>query len=136
MNAALLPGQGRHVAHQGRPAYVLVLEQRAMRFRRPELFILGRLAIAHAEPTKLERNTIARRPVFQYHATHGSSFHARTRSEAHESATQQGRNPEELVQEVVAQYFDEESRFIQAVNRGQEALRRGEISRMSKWPAS
>jgi predicted transcriptional regulator len=39
---------------------------------------------------------------------------------------QQGRNPDELVQEVVAQYFDEESRFIQAVNRGEEALRRGE----------
>ena len=35
-------------------------------------------------------------------------------------------NPDELVQEVVAQYFDEESRFIQAVNRGEEALRRGE----------
>ena len=43
-----------------------------------------------------------------------------------QSATQQGRNPDELVQEVVAQYFDEESRFIQAVNRGEEALRRGE----------
>jgi predicted transcriptional regulator len=43
-----------------------------------------------------------------------------------QSATEQGRNPDELVQEVVARYFDEESRFIQAVNRGEEALRRGE----------
>ena len=43
-----------------------------------------------------------------------------------QSATQQGRNPDELVQEVVARYFDEESRFIQAVNRGEEALQRGE----------
>lgn len=43
-----------------------------------------------------------------------------------QSATQQGRNPDELVQEVVARYFDEESRFIQAVTRGEEALKRGE----------
>ena len=43
-----------------------------------------------------------------------------------QSATQQGRNPDKLVQEVVARYFDEESRFIQAVKRGEEALQRGE----------
>jgi len=42
-----------------------------------------------------------------------------------QSAAQQGRNPE-LVQEVVARHFDEESRFIEAVNRGEEALQRGE----------
>jgi predicted transcriptional regulator len=42
------------------------------------------------------------------------------------SATQQGRNEDEFVQEVVAQYFDEESRFIAAVNRGEQALDRGE----------
>ena len=43
-----------------------------------------------------------------------------------QSAAQQGRNPDELVQEVVARHFDEERRFIEAVNRGEEALRRGE----------
>jgi predicted transcriptional regulator len=43
-----------------------------------------------------------------------------------ESAVQQGRNPEELVQEVVARHFEEESRFIEAVKRGEEALGRGE----------
>ena len=43
-----------------------------------------------------------------------------------QSAAQQGRNPDELVQEVVSRYFDEESRFIEAVNRGEEALQRGE----------
>jgi predicted transcriptional regulator len=43
-----------------------------------------------------------------------------------QSAAQQGRNPDELVQEVVARYFDEESRFIEAVTRGEEALQRGE----------
>jgi predicted transcriptional regulator len=43
-----------------------------------------------------------------------------------QSASQQGRNPDELVQELVERYFDEESRFIQAVNRGEDALRRGD----------
>jgi predicted transcriptional regulator len=43
-----------------------------------------------------------------------------------ESAAQQGRNPDELVQEVVARHFDEESRFIEAVRHGEEALQRGE----------
>jgi predicted transcriptional regulator len=43
-----------------------------------------------------------------------------------QSAAQQGRNPDELVRQVVARYFDEESRFIDAVNRGENALLRGE----------
>lgn len=42
------------------------------------------------------------------------------------SAAQQGRDPDELVQQVVARYFDEESRFIDAVRRGEDALERGE----------
>ena len=42
------------------------------------------------------------------------------------SASQQGRNPDELVQQVVARYFDEEGRFIDAVNRGEKALLDGE----------
>jgi predicted transcriptional regulator len=43
-----------------------------------------------------------------------------------QSAAQQGINPDELVQEVVARHFDEERRFIEAVNRGEAALQRGE----------
>ncbi|HEY1210280.1 MAG TPA: hypothetical protein VGE85_12985 [Terracidiphilus sp.] len=43
-----------------------------------------------------------------------------------QSAAQQGRKPDELVQQVVARYFDEESRFIDAVNRGENALLHGE----------
>jgi predicted transcriptional regulator len=43
-----------------------------------------------------------------------------------QSAAQQGRNPDELVQEVVARYFDEQNRFREAVTRGDEALQRGE----------
>jgi predicted transcriptional regulator len=43
-----------------------------------------------------------------------------------QSAAQQGRKPDELVQQVVARYFDEESRFVDAVKRGEEALDRSE----------
>ena len=43
-----------------------------------------------------------------------------------QSAAQKGREPDELVQDVMTQYFDEESRFIEAVSRGEEALQRGE----------
>jgi predicted transcriptional regulator len=42
------------------------------------------------------------------------------------SAALQGRNPDELVQQVVARYVDEESRFIDAVSRGENALRDGD----------
>jgi len=42
------------------------------------------------------------------------------------SAAQQGRNPDELVQEVVAQNFDEEHPFIEAVSQDEAALQRGE----------
>jgi len=43
------------------------------------------------------------------------------------SAAQQGRNPDELVQDVVTRYFEEEVRFVEAVTRGEEALKRGEF---------
>jgi predicted transcriptional regulator len=42
------------------------------------------------------------------------------------SAARQGRNPEELVQDVVSRYFEEETRFVEAVKRGEEGLQRGE----------
>ena len=42
------------------------------------------------------------------------------------SAAQQGRNPDELVQDVLARYFEEEVRFVEAVKRGEEALQRGD----------
>lgn len=42
------------------------------------------------------------------------------------SASEQGRKPEELVQDVLAQYFEEQARFAEAVKRGEEALSRGE----------
>ena len=43
-----------------------------------------------------------------------------------QSAAQQGRHPDEVVQEVLTQYFDEEVRFVAAVKRGDASLRRGE----------
>jgi predicted transcriptional regulator len=42
------------------------------------------------------------------------------------SAAQQGRNPDELIQQVVARYVDEKSRFIDAVTRGEKALLEGD----------
>lgn len=38
------------------------------------------------------------------------------------SAAEQGRNPDELVPEVVMRHFEEEARFVEAVKRGEEAL--------------
>ena len=42
-------------------------------------------------------------------------------------ATQEGLNPDEVVQDVVARYFEEEDRFIEAVKRGEAASERGEF---------
>jgi predicted transcriptional regulator len=42
------------------------------------------------------------------------------------SAAQRGLNPDEFVQDVLARYFEEEARFVEAVRRGEEALQRGE----------
>lgn len=42
------------------------------------------------------------------------------------TAARQGSNPDELVRQVMARYFVEESRFIDAVNRGEQALQHGE----------
>jgi predicted transcriptional regulator len=42
-------------------------------------------------------------------------------------ATQQGRALDETVQDVVARYFEEEDRFIEAVKRGEAALERGKF---------
>ena len=42
-----------------------------------------------------------------------------------QSAAKQGRHPDELVQDVLTQYFDEEARFVAAVKRGDASLRHG-----------
>jgi predicted transcriptional regulator len=43
-----------------------------------------------------------------------------------DSAARQGRDPDQLVRDVVSRYFEEETRFVEAVRRGEEALERGE----------
>jgi predicted transcriptional regulator len=42
------------------------------------------------------------------------------------SAALQGRNPDDLLRDVVTRYFEEEARFVEGVNRGEEALQHGE----------
>jgi len=56
----------------------------------------------------------------------GAHFSPEKEAKLEQSAEQQGRNADELVQQVVARYFDEERRFIDAVRRGEAALERGE----------
>ena len=43
-----------------------------------------------------------------------------------QSAAEKGRKPDELVQDVLARYLEEETRFTEAVKRGEDALQRGE----------
>jgi predicted transcriptional regulator len=42
------------------------------------------------------------------------------------SAAEQGRSPDELAQDVLTRYFEEEARFVETVKRGEDALQRGE----------
>jgi predicted transcriptional regulator len=44
------------------------------------------------------------------------------------SAARLGRNPDELVQDVLTRYIEEEARFVEAVRRGEESVDRGEYS--------
>lgn len=43
-----------------------------------------------------------------------------------ERAARQGLDPGEVVQDVVARYFEEEDRFVEAVRRGEAALEHGD----------
>ena len=54
-------------------------------------------------------------------------FDADLQARLTQRATQQGRNPNEVVQDLVARYFEEEDRFVEAVKRGEAALERGEF---------
>ncbi|MGA3185672.1 MAG: hypothetical protein ABSF22_01050 [Bryobacteraceae bacterium] len=53
-------------------------------------------------------------------------FPPEVESKLAQSAAELGRRPDELVQEVVTRYFEEEARFVEAVTIGEEALKRGE----------
>jgi predicted transcriptional regulator len=52
-------------------------------------------------------------------------FTPETEAKLAQSAAQQGRNPDELLRQVVDRYFTEESQFVETVRRGEEALGRG-----------
>lgn len=53
-------------------------------------------------------------------------FHPEIEEKLVHSAARLGRNPDELVQDAVTRYFEEEARFVEAVTRGEDALQRGE----------
>jgi predicted transcriptional regulator len=74
----------------------------------------------------LPLNTVARAPLFSYLEGMEVHFNPDLQAKVTQRATQQGRDPDEVVQDVVARYFEEEDRFIEAVKRGEAALERGE----------
>jgi predicted transcriptional regulator len=43
------------------------------------------------------------------------------------SAAEQGRDTEEFIQELVARHFDDENHFLDAIQRGEDALEHGEF---------
>jgi predicted transcriptional regulator len=53
-------------------------------------------------------------------------FNSEIEARLAERAAQQRLSPDELVRDVVARYFQEEDRFVEAVKRGDAALERGD----------
>lgn len=53
-------------------------------------------------------------------------FTAETEARLARSAAQQGREPGDLARDIVAQYFEDEIRFVEAVKQGEDALDRGQ----------
>lgn len=53
-------------------------------------------------------------------------FTPETEARLAQSAAQQGRQAGDLARDIVAQYFEDEVRFVEAVKRGEDALDRGE----------
>jgi len=54
-------------------------------------------------------------------------FSAELEAKLTDTAVQQGRDPGELVQDAVSRFLDEETRFVEAVRRGDDSLQRGEF---------
>jgi predicted transcriptional regulator len=72
-------------------------------------------------------NRVASAAVFPYLEGMEVHFNPDLQARISQRAAQQGRNLDETVQDVVARYFEEEDRFIEAVKRGEAALERGEF---------
>lgn len=51
--------------------------------------------------------------ILERSQTYGSTFHAGVGAKLTHSAAQQGGNPDELAQEILARYFEEETRFVE-----------------------
>jgi predicted transcriptional regulator len=64
---------------------------------------------------------------FSYRYCMDVEFNPDLQARLAQRAAQQGVQLNELVQDVVARYFEEEDRFVEAVKRGEAALERGEF---------
>jgi predicted transcriptional regulator len=53
-------------------------------------------------------------------------FPAELEAKVAHSAARQSRNPDELVQDVVSRYIEEDTRLVEAVKPGEEAVEQGE----------
>ncbi len=53
-------------------------------------------------------------------------FTAELEAKLADVAARQGRNPIELAEEIITRHFEDEARFVQAVQLGEAALQRGE----------
>jgi predicted transcriptional regulator len=81
----------------------------------------------HARRTrKLKQHTFAAFLSFSYLEGMEIQFNPDLQARLVQKAAQRGVDPNEVVQEVVARYFEEEDRFVGAVKRGEAALERGE----------
>jgi predicted transcriptional regulator len=70
-------------------------------------------------------NAIARRLDMPYREGMKVHFKPELQARLTQRANQQGRDPDEFVQDVIARYLEEEDRFIEAVERGDDALKNG-----------
>lgn len=72
-------------------------------------------------------SNVVRVSAFSYLEDMEVHFNPDLQARLSERAAQQGRGLDETVQDVVARYFEEEDRFIEAVKRGEAAFERGEF---------
>jgi predicted transcriptional regulator len=72
-------------------------------------------------------SAIASKGLFSYLDGMEVHFSPDLQARLRQRATQQGCEPDEVVQDAVARYFEEEDRFAEAVKRGEAALERGEF---------
>ena|SRR5579862_1811098 len=72
-------------------------------------------------------DTVALSAISSYLGPMEVQFNSDLQARLIQRASQQGVKLNEVVQDVVARYFEEEDRFVEAVKRGEAALERGEF---------